>query len=60
VFTEPGQVSRAAFALSDMEKGFTTLCDKVDAIADAALVFVKFVSRWMRDEFYSYILPALR
>jgi hypothetical protein len=26
-------VSSAAFALSDMKKGFTTLCDKVDAIA---------------------------
>jgi hypothetical protein len=28
-------VSSAAFALGDMEKGFKTLCDKVDAIAVA-------------------------
>jgi hypothetical protein len=28
-------VSSAAFALGDMEKGFTTLCDKIDAIAVA-------------------------
>jgi 16S rRNA G1207 methylase RsmC len=26
-------VSSSAFALGNMEKGFTTLCDKVDAIA---------------------------
>jgi hypothetical protein len=28
-------LSSATFALSDMKKGFTTLCDKVDAIAVA-------------------------
>jgi hypothetical protein len=35
---EPGQVSpvsSSAFTLGDMEKGFTMLCDKVDAIAVA-------------------------
>jgi hypothetical protein len=29
-------VSSSAFALGDMKKGFTTLCDKVDAIAVAS------------------------
>jgi hypothetical protein len=34
-FTDPGQVSSSVFALDDMEKGFTMLCEKVDAIAVA-------------------------
>jgi hypothetical protein len=29
-------VSSSAFALGDMEKGFTTLCDKVDTVAVAS------------------------